>query len=394
MSYNKMIYSLPMACMLAGALLLTTGCGNDKTAKTADTAASKSVETISLTRAQLKTMDIEIAPVEMRMLSVGITANGNVAVLPQNRAAVASKIMGRIESIEVHEGQNVRQGQLLFRISAPAVFDIQQSYLTARADLIFLEKELARQKALEAGHAGAGKNLEEVQSKYFAAKSNLRIAESKLAYLGISTDGLQQADQIKPTMSVQVYAPISGNVTEVPVSLGQSVSDNFTLCHIINSKTHLHAHVEVFSRDAGAMTAGNPVILRFPGSGHSDLHSTIEYISREVNPETRTVSLHVPIPDGTDIIPGMPLVAVLEQKPVQTPTLPESAIVKEGDTSFGFVVESETGDQVVFRRVMLSPGATAGGFVALSAAIQPGTRFAVKGAYIVAGEMKKGEMQE
>jgi cobalt-zinc-cadmium efflux system membrane fusion protein len=373
---------------------LLAGCSNSSQPNTQKVTSPNAQGTISLTTGQLHMMGIEIGSVELRQIPTTIIANGTVMVLPQNRASVTAKSAGRIEEILVHEGQNVKKGQPLFRLAVPGLIDIQQAYLHARADLIFLEKEYERQRVLQAGNAGAAKNLEEVQSKYFRAKSDLHSAESKLTYLGVATDGLVDPDHLRLTPMITVYAPIGGNVTEVPISLGQSLPENAALCQIINAAEHLHAHVELFARDAGSVQEGDQVVLRFADGRHPEVRSKVEYISQELNATTRTVSLHVPIPDGKGIVPGMPLQAIFEHAPVKKCSAPEAAILAEGESFFGFVVEKESEGKVTFRRKPLLAGAPSEGFVPLDTSIHPGTRMALRGAYILEGEMKKGDMQE
>ncbi|MEI6409137.1 MAG: efflux RND transporter periplasmic adaptor subunit [Bacteroidota bacterium] len=376
-------------------LLLGSSCREkNESANNVSLPAPTLPERITLTREQMKMMGIETGAATTQALASGFSANGIVAVLPQNRAAVTAKMGGRLEEILVHEGQNVRKGQILFKIASSAVFDIQQSYLHAKADLLLLEKELDRQRSLQNSNAGAAKNLEEVQSHYFRAKADLESAAAKLQYLGISTDKLQQADHLQLSPAFPVIAPIAGNVTEIPISLGQSVGEGITLCNIVNASEHLHAHVEVFAQQATAIREGQPVLIHFPGGQHADMRSNVEYVSREINPNTRTVSLHVPLPDGNGIVPGMPLVAMVEQKPESMPALSEAAVLHDGASLYCFVVEKEDAGAVTFRRSPLTARLNTQGFFGLDQAATNGKRFAISGVPILEGELKKGVMQE
>lgn len=351
-------------------------------------------DAIALTYKQIEMMQIGVGPSSERLVSERFQANGTVAVLPQNRAAVSAKLPGRIESVHVHEGQNVRKGQLLFRISNTQLVDIQQAYLHAKADLLFLEKERERQKNLQASSAGASKNLEEVESRYLRARADLESNAAKLKYLNTNLERLDNPEHLYLSPVFDVYAPIDGNVTEIPASIGQMVTEGMLLCHVVNANEHLHAHVEVFAQYAAQIREGQSVLIHFPGGQHPDMQSAVEYISRELNTDTKTVSLHVPLPDGKGIVPGMPLTALIEQSGVKSATLPESAMLMEGETHYGFVVMQKDSIGMVFKKIPLRIKGHAEGYWGIDLPENGKKEFALRGASILDGALKKDIMQE
>lgn len=381
-------------------LWFVAGCGSTTAPETTDNQAEapgkQMPETIALSRAQLQSAGITIGMAEQRAIAGTLLVNGTVAVLPDGKATVSSKIAGRIEQFFIHEGQQVQKGQALMSISATAIFDLQQAYLQAKADLIFLEKELERQKTLSSQQVGASKLYEEAQSKYFRAKGDLQTAAAKLQYLGIGLENLEQPERLQLAQTVVVRAPIGGNVTHIPVNLGASVQEGTLLCSIVGLND-LHAHLEVFARDIPRVREGQAVTIRFPNTNFQPLQTKLEYISRDLDPESKTYSLHVHLPVGknSEYLPGMPVTAEIQtQSAVGSWALPEAAVLHDGNTAHFFVATEGAGDVIECKKVTFEPSLRGGGYVGVPEALLAGKKVVLRGANLVDGELRKGEMQE
>lgn len=376
-------------------LTILAGCGSNTPEQTTEPEKPTSENTVTLTREQLQKAGIELGQPEQRKIAATLTANGEVALLPEDKATVTSRISGMIEQFFIHEGQNVKKGQALMSISASAVFDIQQAYLQTKADLIFLQKELERQKTLSTQQVGAAKNYEEVQSKFARANGDLQVAAAKLRYLGIDPSNLDRNDHLQLAKSVIVTAPISGNITGVPVNLGASVSEGTILCTIVGLDD-LHAHIEVFAKDIAFVKEGQEVTVRFPNSPVAPIETKVEYISRDLDPETKTYSLHIhlPAPKQNTYLPGMPVVAEIKTEGgVPVTALPESALITDGQTVYCFLVDNPGPDKITFQKLEFEPGLRTGGWMAVPENLLIGKTVAIRGANLVDGEMRKGDME-
>jgi cobalt-zinc-cadmium efflux system membrane fusion protein len=385
-----------IAALFAASLLSACNSGNAPAETETTTAAAPAVETVSLLRTQVNTYGITAVSAELREMSPTLYANGTVVVLPEDRATVNAKIAGQVERFFIHEGQNVRAGQPLMSITSSAIFELQHRYLQAKADLVFLEKELERQRTLSSQNVGATKNYEEVQSRYFRAKADLQTASAQLKYLGIGLDGLQNPDQLDVTRSVTVTAPIDGNVSEVMVNLGASVGEQVPLCHIVRL-SDMHAHVAVFAKDIGLVREGQTVSVQFPNTGLPAVQADVEHISKEMDPDQKTYALHVHLPavKGNSFLPGMPVTAQIQTtEKRRTLAVPEAAVLHDGSEYYCFVALDSGGEKIDFQKVVFEPTVQSGGWVGLPEAQFQGKTVVVKGTNWVDGELRKGEMQE
>jgi membrane fusion protein, heavy metal efflux system len=379
------------------AAMFYSACGSNDSPETAAATTPEPAEaTVRLTKDQLQKSGIDLGTATEKSIAATLTANGTVAVLPEDKASLSAKISGRIEQFFIHEGQHVKKGQALMSIGTSQIFDIQQAYLQAKADLVFLEKELERQKTLSSQQVGASKNYEEVQSKYARAQGDLQTAAAKLRYLDIDLNGLANPAQLQLAKQVTVYAPISGNITTIPVNLGSSVGEGTVLCNIIGLDD-LHAHVEIFARDIALVREKQKAEIRFPNSTQPPILTEVEYISYEMDPETRTYSahIHLPAPRNNAYLPGMPVVAEIHT--TENPrglALPEAAVLPEGDKVYCFVLEQQQGEVLTFKKVSFTPTRQNGGWVGVPDGLLEGKSVVLKGANLVDGQMRQGEMNE
>jgi len=172
------------------------------------------------------------------------------SVVAENRVEVASRLMGYIRDIRVHEGEAVKKGQLLFTIDPT---DIQGQVTQARAGMAQAEAALMDAKTdaerfsqLFKDESVSRQTFEKMQLKYQiaqsqagAAKAGLQTAESQLRYAevrspmdGVITQKLAASGDLaapgRPVLSVengaklQVQASVS-DPTFARLKLGDSV---------------------------------------------------------------------------------------------------------------------------------------------------------------------------
>ena len=76
-------------------------------------------------------------------------------------ASVSALIGGRVQSVEVIEGDKVRKGQVIARLSNPEFIKMQQEYLSAKSNIPFLENDYLRKKELLKDGITSSKSFDE-----------------------------------------------------------------------------------------------------------------------------------------------------------------------------------------------------------------------------------------
>ncbi|MBL7813594.1 MAG: efflux RND transporter periplasmic adaptor subunit [Saprospiraceae bacterium] len=375
------------------AILAIVACGkNEKSAQsnTTTTEEKKPIEGIVLTTDQLKLMNIELGNPEKRAFVGNIVANGKVTVLANDMADISAPLRGTVVKINAHEGQFVKKGMILMELTSPDIINLQREYLVAQSELVFLEKEWERQQTMAKENVGASRNEQEVRSKVMMQKAILKTTASKLRLADIPTP--QYDGEIME--KIRIIAPISGYIDHFPVSIGTTAMEGAKLAHI-KSFDDPHADIAIYERDLQKIRAGQAVRLRFADPSVPETVGHVEYIGRDISPETKTVTLHVPFkaPAGKTIATDMLVTALIESSGTQQMTaLPESAVVQDEGKFYYFLMEKNDDKSLTFKKIEFTPLSMTQGWVAVEASLL-GKQFVVKGANVLLSESKKEEVE-
>ncbi|MBK7652173.1 MAG: efflux RND transporter periplasmic adaptor subunit [Flammeovirgaceae bacterium] len=109
----------------------------------------------------------------------------------------------------------------------------------------FLETEYQRQQELAKENVNAQKTLQQSKSDFLSISAKVNGLKKKLEMINIPFASLEKGD-IHST--INIYAPISGYVTKILVSIGAYVNPSDQMFEIVDTK-HLHAELEVFEQD-------------------------------------------------------------------------------------------------------------------------------------------------
>ncbi|WP_304131277.1 efflux RND transporter periplasmic adaptor subunit, partial [Mesonia mobilis] len=168
--------------------LLLISCGNNS-AETNDKNSSEETEEhsenegIHLSLEQAEALDLKVDTLTHRNLSGFVEANGTLEVPPQNEATVTTIVGANVVKIEVIEGDEVKQGEVVAYLSHPNIIQLQTDYLEAFHNQQYLEKEYERQKKLYEGGVGSGMNFQKAEADYQAKKGLVSGLKSKLKLL-------------------------------------------------------------------------------------------------------------------------------------------------------------------------------------------------------------------
>lgn len=368
---------------------------------------------VSLTRQQMKAINLELGRIERRNLSSNIKSNGRIELPPQNKANVSTFVGGVIKSVLVIEGDFVKKGQTLAILEHPDIVEMQQQYLESANNLEFLEQDYLRKKTLYEEEVGSGKAYQRALADYNATKSTIKGLKAKLRMLGINLRSLEKGN-ISPT--INIVSPIDGFVRSTEVNIGAFVESNRGMFEIVDNR-HVHVDLLVYEKDIRKIKKGQEVHFTFSSIPDKELKGTIFSVGQAYEKEAKAITVHVDIENKEGVlIPGMYVSGQIIIDTVTTDTLPEAAIVAEGDKYFIFVkAESEEhaqendneGDEEkgseedheqerwYFERVEVIPGTRDNSYleVKLLAPLPEDAQIAVNAAYYLLAEMGKGETE-
>ncbi|MGB7784888.1 MAG: efflux RND transporter periplasmic adaptor subunit [Salinimicrobium sp.] len=355
--------------------------------KTETTAAP--VEEVMLSQQQFEALDMKIDSLQTRLMSGYVEANGQLEVPPQNEASVTPVIGANVAKIEVIEGEQVKQGQVLAYIAHPEIIELQTAYLNAYNDLKFEEKEYKRQQKLYEAGVGSGESFQRSEAKVENARGRVAGFQAQLKQLHISPGRVEQG---KIAQQIPVLSPIEGAVQQVNVRTGEFVPAQSPMFEIINTH-HVHVDLMVFEKDVFKVKEGQEVHFSVASLPATNLTAKIISVSKNFEQDPKAVHVHAEIENRPEnLVPGMYVrgkIAVDDQRSL---ALPESAVVREGEKFFAFTSEKE-GDAWSFKPVEVIPGDKEGEWIAvkLMQDLPSQQLFAFNNAYYLQAEMNKGE---
>ncbi|WP_281987777.1 efflux RND transporter periplasmic adaptor subunit [Aquimarina aggregata] len=382
-------------------LLGLTACGDSKS-ETANNKEGNSemekahlegeAEEVMLTSKQFDVLQMKVDTLRMRNMSGYIEANGQLEVPPQNEATITSVVGANVVSIEVIEGDKVNKGQTVAYLSHPNIIQKQTDYLNAYTNSQFLKKEFERQKTLYDAGVSSGANFQKAEAEYQASRSMASGLEAQLLQLNVSASGVRNGTIYQ---RVALRSPIEGFVQKVEVKTGQYVEPQTDLFEIVNTH-HVHADLMVFEKDVYKVKKGQKVLFKVQSVPGKELTAEIYSISKtfEQNPKALHVHAEIENKEG-NLIPGMYIKGRILTNNDMTTALPESAIAKDGDRSYVFVVENEDKNWN-FVPVEITKGIQDGEWIVVNFLTdqESNTKYAYNNAYYLMAEMKKGESEE
>ncbi len=217
------------------------------------------------------------------------------AIVPERDATVRAQVGGSVLQTYAEQGQRVGAGQLLAQIDATG---LQDAFLSARAAVTsanssadIAARELARsQKLLDAG-AIAERDIEQARRASIAANAGLADARSRLA------------NAQKQLGNTRIVAPISGVVSERPVSAGDVVQPGAAMFTVVDPSS-MRLEASIPADQLSAVRIGVPVSFTINGYPGRTIMGKVTRINPTADPATRQVRIIASIPNTTGALVG------------------------------------------------------------------------------------------
>ncbi|MEJ2656198.1 MAG: efflux RND transporter periplasmic adaptor subunit [Desulfobacterales bacterium] len=309
--------------------------------------------------------------VKGRVMTVELSRLPVTAVLPgtvvsANKVDVSSRLTGYVHGLQVHEGELVKEGQLLLAVDPS---DVKAQIRQAEAELAKAEAALKdarsnyeRYKGLYRDQSTTWQRFEEIKTNYKVAVGSYNSAQAALA---------TARAQLK---YAEVHAPFNGLVVSKLVDNGQLATPGTPLLVLENPK-HLQVQVQVPEQTFPHLKLGQEVHLEFEGPDYKThiVTGSVERLVAAANPLTHTHLVKIGLPAESRSYSGeygLVKIPVGEQEAI---VVPSEAIFNRAGISGVFVLNALSEAQ--FR--MVTPGERVSqGRVVLSG-LSPGDRVIV-----------------
>lgn len=267
----------------------------------------------------------------------------------EENVAVTAKMPGTLTRVLVKNGDQVKKGQLLAQVDDGVML---KSLAELESQLKTAEDIYNRQKGLWEQKIGT-----EVQ--FIQAKSQKESLENAIATMK------ENWGQTK------IYAPISGTVDMVILKVGQAISPGMPLCNIINL-SQLKVVGNVTEAYAAKVRKGDQVTVFFPDLKR-EISTRVTYVSKTIDPNTRTFAVECALPSSPDYRANM--VAVMKIIDYQNPSaivVPVNLIQTAEDGDFVMVAEKNGEKQATAKKAAVKQGSNYNGMVEIASGLKKG----------------------
>lgn len=371
------------------AVLLLSACGNPAPAEASAAhdhgdAAAHGNE-VALTPAQIKAIGLATGTMEKRGLTTSLRANGRLVLPPDKSAEVGVLFGGLIRNVAVREGQHVDKGAALATLESLEYLQLQQDYLENGANLKALAADLKRQQDLHDERINATKTVERAQADLSVAQAKQASSAAKLRLFGTDPEKLT-AQNVSSAFSLR--APIAGNVQHITVTTGQFAEPNKPLFSIVDN-SGLHIDLNIFEQDVARVKVGQQVVFGHAGEPIGRHTATVFAVNKAFESDQQAVLVHARLDDnGEELLAGMYVDALIMTDSTSAWSLPDDAVVSNGDEHYIFVEHEPN----TFAMTAVRTGASELGYTEIMPlqAVKPDARIVVKGAYYLLSELTKG----
>ncbi len=366
-------------------LILISSC-SEKMKEQTQTDDKVSSNIVQLTEAQFQLAGIKVGQIEKREISSTIKANGMLDVPPQNMVTVSALMGGFVKKTELLQGMKVKKGQVIAVMEHPDYIQLQQDYLEASSKLDLFEYDYNRQQELASENINAAKTLQQAESNYKSTKALVEGLAAKLKMINIDAVDLKNGS-IRHT--VNIFAPLTGYVTQVHVNIGTYVNPADVLFKIVDT-AHLHAEIIVYEKDVAKIRIGQRVRIQLSNESEERV-ATVYLVGKEIGPD-RTIRVHGHLEkEDAELLPGMYFSALFESGKDRVNTIEEDAIVNFEGKDYVFVVRN--GPERKYEMVEIARGINESGYTeVILPQTESETQLVIGGAYDLLGFLKNREV--
>jgi HlyD family secretion protein len=257
--------------------------------------------------------EVEVQAVATRVITPTILASGSLTY--QTEIRMVSEVMGRVKSLSVKEGDQVKAGDLLLRLD-PATVQAQVDALEAglRQSRLAIDRQRVAsetletkwnryQKLRESGVIDAN-TYDEIRSQRDQSKVELNSSMQ----MAIQTEAQlkQMREQLAKT---ELRSPINGRVTQLTIKIGETAVPSVTSIAgsdlmIIADTSNMYAEVNVNETDVARVVPGQSaqiVPAAFPDKSWTGTVETVAVSPRQVAGQGKSYPVKIRLKASPDL---------------------------------------------------------------------------------------------
>lgn len=285
-------------------------------------------------KANRKATLITTIPVENQHFESYIEVSGSVE--SRKNVLISAETPGLIEKIYISEGQSVKAGQTLIKLDNEI---LMRSYEELKTNYDLAKTMYERQSNLWEQKIGTEVQYLEARNRKEALENQIKTLES----------------QIEKTY---IKAPFSGTIDELDAKLGQYAQPTMPLIRLV-SLENMYIKADVSEAYISAIREGGAGTVTFPSLGE-EFHSKISSVGQVINPDNRTFTVEVKVPENLAYPIKPNLVAVVKIKDFEADNavvIPNNLIQRDSKGDYVYIA-TKNSENLVARKVPIERGKT------------------------------------
>ena len=337
----------------AGLCLLLSGC--DRNVKAQEKAAGSGTGPVAVTvEPDLDANNFQadhpeqfpLVTASEHLAASELSVTGVVSPDVSRQVPVPSLATGRVVEIDARLGDEVKKGQLLFKVRSMDISGAYSDYRQAVKNEQLTKIQLDRANLLYTNGASPKSAVEIAQN---AEDDNLIVLDTTrehLAQLGV--------DPANPTGIVEVFAPVAGTITDQQITNQSGVQaltppNPFT----ISDTTHVWIICDVWENNMAQVRIGENADIHLAAYPDRVLKGKISNILPVIDPNIRTAKVRIEVDNPGLMRLGMFVTAVFHGETMEhRAAVPSSAILHLHDREWVYT----PGDSKHFRRLEVVGG--------------------------------------
>lgn len=302
-------------------------------------------------------------------------------------ARVSPQVEGIVVQLHAGEGDTVKAGTTLARLTSRELAGLKADYLNALSAERLAQAELAREENLWEQKITSEADVQSARASFSAANAVREAAESRLHAVGIGHGVLDGFDEAADGALAQAYvtAPITGEIIERRISLGETVSAGGEPIFVIIDDSVVWADIAVYKEDLGRVEEDQTVVLQRE-DGQRLAEGKISTVLPVIAETSRTATARVIVDNAEQRLkPGQFVTARIETGEARSVVrVPSDALVSVEDRISVFVPTDDG-----FQPREVRTGDSAGGHTEIVSGLEAGEPFVSEGAFTLKAQLEK-----
>ena len=280
--------------------------------------------TVQLDPDEINAAGVQLAKVSTARLKTSFDSVGRVEQPEAQLATIPARVAGRIDKLYVQfTGESVRRGQPVAEIYSPDLVASAEEYRLAIDNL-------------ERMRGSSEKDATD------SATALVSASRSRLELWGVSEKQIKAAANGSSGLHATIYALAGGSVVERKVTSGQYVNSGDPLFTVADLST-VWVKADVYEFQVPQIRSGQMVEITSDALPDKMLHGRVDFIEPEANPQTRTIPVHIHVPNPSmRLRPGM-YVRAKFVSPAERESLvvPRSAVLDTGTRKLVYIAKAD-----------------------------------------------------